>query len=77
MSRQGHLFEGARLQMTESIELTVASLEAHVRWNDEAAASGVRKRVFVSSMADAFEDHPQVAPWRAEALALLATRAAA
>lgn len=44
-----------------------------VRWNDEAAASGVRKRVFVSSMADAFEDHPQVAPWRAEALALLAT----
>jgi len=41
------------------------------KWNAEAAAAGVRKRVFVSSMADVFEDHPQIAPWRAEALALL------
>ena len=44
-----------------------------VKWNAEAAEAGARKRVFVSSMADVFEDHPDVAPWRAEALALLAT----
>ena len=43
-----------------------------VKWNAEAAAAGTRKRVFVSSMADVFEDHPQVATWRAEALELLA-----
>lgn len=41
------------------------------RWNHDAARGGVRRRMFVSSMADIFEDHPMVAPWRAEALALL------
>ncbi len=41
------------------------------KWNAAAARDGVRRRMFVSSMADVFEDHPQVAPWRAEALALI------
>ena len=40
-------------------------------WNRAALRDGVRRRVFVSSLADIFEEHPQVAPWRAEALALL------
>lgn len=44
-----------------------------VKWNDAAKRDGVRRRMFVSSMADIFEDHPQVAPWRTEALALLAS----
>lgn len=44
-----------------------------VKWNAAAAREGRRLKVFVSSMADVFEDHPQVAPWRAEALALLET----
>ena len=43
------------------------------KWNREAIRDGVRRRMFVSSMADVFEDHPQVAPWRSEALALLET----
>lgn len=43
------------------------------KWNRDAARDGVRRRMFVSSMADIFEDHPQVAPWRAEALDLLAS----
>jgi len=43
------------------------------RWNRAAAREGVRRRLFVSSLADVFEDHPQVAPWRAEALELLAS----
>jgi protein gp37 len=32
--------------------------EAPLRWNDQAALAGVRRRVFTSSMADVFEDHP-------------------
>jgi len=43
------------------------------RWDRAARDAGVRRRVFVSSLSDIFEAHPQVAPWRAEALALLAT----
>jgi protein gp37 len=43
------------------------------KWNAAAIRDGVRRRLFVSSMADIFEDHPQVAQWRADALALLAT----
>lgn len=41
------------------------------RWNAAARREGVRRKVFVSSLADIFEDHPDVAPWRADALALL------
>lgn len=41
------------------------------RWNRAAARDGLRRKVFVSSLADVFEDHPDVTRWRAEALALL------
>lgn len=41
------------------------------RWDRAARRDGVRRKLFVSSLADIFEDHPQVATWRAEALALL------
>lgn len=41
------------------------------RWHKTARAARERRRMFVSSLSDIFEDHPQVAPWRAEALALL------
>jgi len=40
-------------------------------WDRDAKREGVRRRVFCASLADVFEDHPMVAPWRAEALALL------
>lgn len=40
-------------------------------WDRAAKRDGVRRRLFVSSLADIFEEHPQVAPWRADALALL------
>ena len=42
------------------------------RWDRAAKRDGVRRKVFVSSLADVFEDHPQVSRWRAEALDLLA-----
>lgn len=37
-----------------------------VRWNREAARDGVRRRVFCSSMADVFEDHPTIVKERAK-----------
>lgn len=41
------------------------------KWNERAKASGKRERVFVMSMGDFFEDHPQVTEWRDKALALI------
>jgi protein gp37 len=43
-----------------------------LRWDDKAGADGVRRRVFVQSMSDFFEEHPQLDEWRAEACAILA-----
>jgi protein gp37 len=43
-----------------------------MRWHRAALKAGVRRRVFVASLADVFEDHPDLVPWRAEALAILA-----
>lgn len=41
------------------------------KWNKRAWLEGVRRRVFVQSMADFFEDHPQVRQWRIDALRLM------
>lgn len=41
------------------------------KWNERAKASGKREKVFVMSMGDFFEDHPQVTEWRDRALALI------
>ena len=41
-------------------------------WNKSAAGAETRPRVFCASMADVFEDHPQVAPWRADLFDLIA-----
>ena len=43
-----------------------------LKWDDEAGADGIRRRVFVSSMSDFLEDHPQVTGWRNEAIGLIA-----
>jgi protein gp37 len=41
------------------------------RWNRKAAAESRRLKVFCSSLADVFEDHPQVAPWRADLFGMI------
>lgn len=41
------------------------------KWDDEAGKDGVRRRVFVSSMSDFLEDHPQVTEWRERAKELI------
>ncbi len=42
-----------------------------LRWNAAAAAAGTRARVFCSSMADVFEDHPEVGPHRERLFSLI------
>jgi len=42
-----------------------------LKWDAEAGADGVRRRVFVSSMSDFLEDHPQVGMWRQDAVKLI------
>jgi protein gp37 len=42
-----------------------------IAWNAKAAEAGVRLRVFCASLADVFDEHPDVAPWRAELWALI------
>lgn len=41
------------------------------KWNQKAKESGQRRKVFVMSMGDFFEDHPQVNQWRKDALDLI------
>lgn len=42
-----------------------------LRWNAAAEKAGVRARVFCASMADVFEDHPEVGPHRDRLFALI------
>lgn len=42
-----------------------------LKWDRKAGELGIRQRVFVQSMSDFFEDHPQVEPWRQEAISIL------
>lgn len=44
-----------------------------VKWNADAAFEGVRRRVFCASMADVFEDHPDLPPWREKLFGLIQT----
>lgn len=42
-----------------------------LKWDIKAAKAGERKKVFVMSMGDFFEEHPQVTHWRKEALEIM------
>ena len=56
---------------TTSREYKKAAWRDVPKWNKQANDQGVRYRVFVQSMSDFFEDHPQVAEWRRDALHLI------
>lgn len=56
---------------TERKRTSAANWREPLRWNKRAAANGVRERVFCASLADVFEDHPMVAPWREELFAMI------
>lgn len=42
-----------------------------LKWDKEAKSEGKRRKVFVQSMSDFFEDHPQVESWREKAIKIL------
>lgn len=42
-------------------------------WNKAAEKAGERHRVFCSSLADVFEDRPELAPWREDLFGLIAS----
>lgn len=49
---------------TERREMSANYWKQPIKWSKAAAQEGVRRRVFVASMADVFEAHEQVAMWR-------------
>jgi protein gp37 len=42
-----------------------------VKWNSRAREAGERPRVFCASLADVFENRPELTPWRADLLKLI------
>jgi protein gp37 len=55
--RWGHDVWGPA-KTTERRVMSATYWKQPITWNDAAAKAGVRERVFCSSMADVFEDHP-------------------
>lgn len=43
---------------------TKANWKKPIAWNKQCAAQGIRQRVFCASLADVFEDHPDLQPMR-------------
>lgn len=56
---------------TTTRELKKAIWKDLPKWDKQARLEGKRRRVFVQSMSDFFEDHPQVTDWRRDALHLI------
>lgn len=54
------------------IRTSAANWRKPLAWNAAAAKAGVRHRVFCSSMADVFEDRPELEAWRKDLFGLIA-----
>lgn len=50
--------------LTTSRERKKAIWDDILKWDREAKAEGIRRRVFVQSMSDFLEKHPQISEWR-------------
>lgn len=50
---------------------SAANWRKPLQWNKRAQAEGVRYRVFCASLADVFEDRPELEEWRAELLSMI------
>ena len=48
-----------------------ANWKKPLAWNKQAEAEGVRKRVFCASLADVFEDRPELHKWRTDLFTLI------
>lgn len=69
--RAGGLEVWGPAAITERKKTSATNWKLPERWNRAALKAGRRARVFCSSLADVFEDHPSLAPWRAELFALI------
>lgn len=56
---------------TARLRTSEANRKLPLRWDRAAAKAGIRMRVFCSSLADVFEDHPSLPAWRADLFALI------
>jgi protein gp37 len=56
---------GTRVRTSES------NWKQPYKWNRKAEAEGVRKRVFCASLADVFEDRPELVAWRSDLFAMI------
>lgn len=54
------------------VRTSAANWRKPLAWNLAAEKAGERHRVFCSSLADVFEDRPELVPWRAELFDLIA-----
>lgn len=68
--RGEHLFGSTKLWRGER-RPTKGVWNDVLKWNAAAIAAGRRARVFTNSMADFFDAHPDVAPWRERAWELI------
>lgn len=46
------------------VRTSASNWKQPLKWDREAMAAGVRRRVFCASLADVFEDRPEVVEWR-------------
>ena len=53
------------------VRTSAANWRKPVQWNKQAAAEGRRYKVFCASLADVFEDRPELVEWRRELLDLI------
>lgn len=56
---------------SERVKTSAENWKRPLRWNRVAQELGVRLKVFCASLADVFEDNPQVQPWRQELFELI------
>lgn len=68
--RWGHSNWGPA-KTTERRRTSASYWRQPLAWNKAAAGAAARPRVFCASMADVFEDHPDVHEWRADLRALI------
>jgi protein gp37 len=54
------------------VRTSVANWKKPLKWNRDAKRSGKRARVFCASLADVFEDRPELVGWREELFDLIA-----
>ena len=59
------------VRSTERQRTSLANWKKPLAWDRTAQREGRRIKVFCASLADVFEDNPQVAPWRADLFRLI------